>query len=100
LCLNSFPVISYRQSQLVYVAGSGLGSIYWRLITVLGDLFLSANFGVKMVMVTMNKVVRASEVESADSQAALLTETALLTLGEIAASSDKVEGEVSISVRQ
>jgi hypothetical protein len=53
-----------------------------------------------MVMVTMNKVVRASEVESADSQAALLTETALLTLGEIAASSDKVEGEVSISVRQ
>jgi hypothetical protein len=93
-------VISYRQSQLVYVAGSGLGSIYWRLITVLGDLFLSANFGVKMVMVTMNKVVRASEVESADSQAALLTETALLTLGEIAASSDKVEGEVSISVRQ
>ena len=93
-------MISYRQSQLVYVAGSGLGSIYWRLITVLGDLFLSANFGVKMVMVTMNKVVRASEVESADSQAALLTETALLTLGEIAASSDKVEGEVSISVRQ
>ena len=93
-------MISYRQSQLVYVAGSGLGSIYWRLITVLGDLFLSANFGVKMVMVTMNKVVRASEVESADSQAALLTETALLTLVEIAASSDKVEGEVSISVRQ
>ncbi|KAG0604904.1 hypothetical protein M758_9G018000 [Ceratodon purpureus] len=54
---------------------------------------LCANFGVKMVMVSMNKVVRASEVESADSQAATLTETALLTLGEIAASSDKVEGE-------
>lgn len=69
-------------------------------MSVVGDLFLSANFGVKMVMVSMNKVVRASEVESADSQAATLTETALLTLGEIAASSDKVEGEVSIAVRQ
>lgn len=49
-----------------------------------------------MVMVTTGKVVRASEVKSAGSQPAPFTETALLTLGEIAASSDKVEGEVSI----
>lgn len=49
-----------------------------------------------MVMVTTSKVVRASDVKSAGPQAAPLTETALLTLGEIAASSDKVEGEVSI----
>lgn len=67
-------------------------------MTVVGDLFLSANFGVKMVMVTTSKVVRASDVKSAGSQAGPLTETALLTLGEIAISSDKVEGEVSISM--
>ena len=53
-----------------------------------------------MVMVTTTKVVRASEVESAGSQAVPLKETALLTLGEIAASSDKVEDEVSISFSQ
>lgn len=52
-----------------------------------------ANFGVKMVMVTKSKVVRASEVELAGSQDTPFTETALLTLAEIAACSDKVEGE-------
>jgi len=52
-----------------------------------------------MVMVSRSKVVLASEVITAGTQAAPFTETAVLTLGEIAASSDKVEGEVSISVR-
>ena len=51
-------------------------------------------------MVTMNKVVPASQVEPAGPQTAPLTETALLALGEIAASSDKVEVEVRIAVRQ
>lgn len=79
---------------IVDLSGSGLvtnGCIRWL------DL-LSANFGVKMVMVTTSKVVRASDVKSAGPQPAPFTETALLTLGEIAASSDSVEGEVSISV--
>lgn len=58
--------------------------------------FISANLGVKMVMVTKDKVVPRSEVVSAGQQAGTFTETAVITLGEIAASSDKVEGEVRI----
>jgi hypothetical protein len=57
-----------------------------------------ANLGVKMVMVTEDKVVPATEVEHAGRMLPTLTETAIMTLGEIAALSEKVEGEVQLLV--
>lgn len=87
--------IEFRAVVCLERLGLGIGILSCLLIVVVVGLFLSANFGVKMVMVTKSKVVRASEVELAGSQDTPFTETALLTLAEIAACSDKVEGEVS-----
>jgi hypothetical protein len=67
-------------------------------IPIGGFVFSSANLGVKMVMVTEDKVVPATEVEHASQMLPTLTETAIMTLGEIAALSEKVEGEVQLLV--
>ncbi len=67
-------------------------------IPIGGFVFSSANLGVKMVMVTEDKVVPATEVEHAGRMLPTLTETAIMTLGEIAALSEKVEGEVQLLV--
>lgn len=54
----------------------------------------SCNFGVKLVSATKEKVVTAREVLETGIQAEPFMETALVTLGELALSSENVEEEV------
>jgi hypothetical protein len=53
---------------------------------------------VKLVIVTREKVVTAREVLEMGMQAEPFMETALVTLGQLAASSEKVEEEVMLEI--
>lgn len=70
-------------------------AVLFQLWTGHDELFqdVCCNFGLQMVMATKERVVTATEVSLGGRKDQGLAETAVLTLGELAAISDKVEDE-------
>ncbi|MQL83583.1 hypothetical protein Taro_016075 [Colocasia esculenta] len=71
-----------------------LGRFFWGFYGGFYGFPASSNFGLRLVMATKDKLVKADEVLTAESQSHLSMETSVITLAHLALYSDKVELEV------